>query len=41
LVVLGQVGAGGIGIEVKVAMEMFMYRQAATIILCVSASPAG
>lgn len=34
-VVLGLVGAGGIGIELKVAMDMFMFREAATIILCV------
>jgi phosphonate transport system permease protein len=34
-VVLGLVGAGGIGIELKVAMDMFMYSQAATIILLV------
>jgi phosphonate transport system permease protein len=34
-VVLGLVGAGGIGIELKVAMDMFEYQQAATIILCV------
>lgn len=32
-VVLGLVGAGGIGIELKVAMDMFQYREAATIIL--------
>lgn len=36
-VVLGLVGAGGIGIELKVAMEMFSYGQAATIILAVFA----
>jgi phosphonate transport system permease protein len=34
-VVLGLVGAGGIGIELKVAMDMFMYSQAATIILLI------
>jgi phosphonate transport system permease protein len=34
-VVLGLVGAGGIGIELKVAMDMFEYRQAATIIGCI------
>lgn len=34
-VVLGLVGAGGIGIELKVAMDMFEYNQAATIILCI------
>ena len=32
-VVLGLVGAGGIGIELKVAMDMFQYQEAATIIL--------
>jgi phosphonate transport system permease protein len=36
-VVLGLVGAGGIGIELKVAMDMFAYDQAATIILAVFA----
>jgi len=34
-VVLGLVGAGGIGIELKVAMDMFAYGQAATIILSI------
>lgn len=34
-VVLGLVGAGGIGIELKVAMDMFEYQQAATIIVLV------
>jgi phosphonate transport system permease protein len=34
-VVLGLVGAGGIGIELKVAMDMFEYQQAAAIILCI------
>jgi phosphonate transport system permease protein len=34
-VVLGLVGAGGIGIELKVAMDMFEYQSAATIILCI------
>ena len=34
-VVLGLVGAGGIGIELKVAMDMFSYGQAATIILSI------
>ncbi len=34
-VVLGLVGAGGIGIELKVAFDMFQYNQAATIILCI------
>jgi phosphonate transport system permease protein len=34
-VVLGLVGAGGIGIELKVAMDMFAYAQAATIILSI------
>jgi phosphonate transport system permease protein len=32
-VVLGLVGAGGIGIELKVAMDLFQYEQAATIII--------
>jgi phosphonate transport system permease protein len=34
-VVLGLVGAGGIGIELKVAMDLFNYAQAATIIICI------
>jgi phosphonate transport system permease protein len=34
-VVLGLVGAGGIGIELKVAMDMFEYQSAATIILMI------
>jgi phosphonate transport system permease protein len=34
-VVLGLVGAGGIGIELKVAMDMFEYQEAATIILSI------
>jgi phosphonate transport system permease protein len=34
-VVLGLVGAGGIGIELKVAMDMFLYAEAAAIILSV------
>ncbi|WP_207482688.1 phosphonate ABC transporter, permease protein PhnE [Arenibaculum pallidiluteum] len=34
-VVLGLVGAGGIGIELKVAMDLFSYDLAATIILAV------
>lgn len=34
-VVLGLVGAGGIGIELKVAMDMFEYQEAATIIICI------
>lgn len=34
-VVLGLVGAGGIGIELKVAMDMFEYQSAATIIICI------
>ena len=33
--VLGIVGAGGIGIELKVAMELFEYRRASAIILCI------
>lgn len=36
-VVLGLVGAGGIGIELKAAMEMFAYREAATVILLIFA----
>ncbi|HWP23479.1 MAG TPA: phosphonate ABC transporter, permease protein PhnE [Candidatus Binatia bacterium] len=34
-VILGLVGAGGIGIELKVAMELFNYSQAATAILAI------
>jgi phosphonate transport system permease protein len=34
-VVLGLVGAGGIGIELKVAMDLFQYQQAGTIILAI------
>ena len=34
-VILGLVGAGGIGIELKVAMDMFRYDVAATIILAI------
>ena len=34
-VVLGLVGAGGIGVELSTSMEMFHYDQAATIILFV------
>lgn len=34
-VVLGLVGAGGIGIELKVAMDMSLYQEAATIIICI------
>jgi phosphonate transport system permease protein len=36
-VVLGLVGAGGIGIELKVAIDLFDYAQAATIMLCIFA----
>lgn len=36
-VVLGLVGAGGIGIELTAAMEMFEYDTAATVILCILA----
>lgn len=36
-VVLGLVGAGGIGNELKVSMDMFNYAQAATIILAIFA----
>ena len=34
-VVLGLVGAGGIGLELKVAMDLFQYATASTIILCI------
>ncbi|MCI5065296.1 phosphonate ABC transporter, permease protein PhnE [bacterium] len=34
-VVLGLVGAGGIGVELKVAMDTLQYGQASTIILCI------
>jgi phosphonate transport system permease protein len=34
-VVLGLVGAGGIGIELQVSMDMFRYDEAATIILAI------
>ena len=34
-VVLGLVGAGGIGLELKVAMDLFQYSTASTIILCI------
>ena len=34
-VVLGLVGAGGIGLELKVAMDLFDYQRAATIILMI------
>lgn len=34
-VVLGLVGAGGIGVELKVAMDTFQYDEACTIILCI------
>lgn len=36
-VVLGLVGAGGIGIELKVAMDLFNYDEASTIILAIFA----
>lgn len=36
-VILGIVGAGGIGIELKVAMDLFEYRRAAAIILSIFA----
>jgi phosphonate transport system permease protein len=36
-VVLGLVGAGGIGIELKVAMDLFNFQTAATIILMIFA----
>ncbi len=34
-VILGLVGAGGIGIELKVAMDLFQYDTAAVIILMI------
>ncbi len=34
-VILGLVGAGGIGVELKVAFDLFAYSTAATIILCI------
>ena len=34
-VVLGLVGAGGIGVELKVAFDLFEYQTAATIILAI------
>jgi phosphonate transport system permease protein len=34
-VILELVGAGGIGLELKVAMDLFDYRTAATIILMI------
>lgn len=34
-VILGLVGAGGIGIELKVAMDLFQYNQASTAILAI------
>ncbi len=34
-VVLGLVGAGGIGVELKVAFDLFAYQTAATIILVI------
>jgi phosphonate transport system permease protein len=36
-VILGLVGAGGIGIELQVSMDMFRYDEAATIILAILA----
>jgi phosphonate transport system permease protein len=36
-VILGLVGAGGIGIELKVAMDLFQYNRAATAILAIFA----
>jgi phosphonate transport system permease protein len=35
------VGAGGIGIELKVSMDMFEYAEASTIILCIFALVVG
>jgi phosphonate transport system permease protein len=34
-VILGLVGAGGIGVELKVAFDLFDYDTAATIIICI------
>lgn len=34
-VILGLVGAGGIGIELKVSMDLFLYQQASTIIIAI------
>ncbi|MFN3889249.1 MAG: phosphonate ABC transporter, permease protein PhnE [Beijerinckiaceae bacterium] len=34
-VILGLVGAGGIGVELKVAFDLFAYSTAATIIICI------
>jgi phosphonate transport system permease protein len=34
-VILGLVGAGGIGVELRIAFDLFDYDQAATIIICV------
>ena len=34
-VVLGLVGAGGIGIELQVSMELFRYAEASTIIIAI------
>lgn len=34
-VILGLVGAGGVGVELKVSMDMFRYAEAATIILSI------
>jgi phosphonate transport system permease protein len=34
-VILGLVGAGGIGVELKVAFDLFAYDAAATIIICI------
>jgi phosphonate transport system permease protein len=34
-VILGLVGAGGIGVELKVAFDLFAYDTAATIIICI------
>jgi phosphonate transport system permease protein len=34
-VILGLVGAGGIGVELKVAFDLFEYQTAATIILAI------
>ncbi len=34
-VILGLVGAGGVGVELKVAFDLFAYSTAATIIICI------
>jgi phosphonate transport system permease protein len=34
-VILGLVGAGGIGVELKVAFDLFDYDTACTIVICI------